>query len=269
MVSADAYTIPTDSPEADGTFAWTSTTLIVVEVQGGGTAGLGYTYSDGSVAGLIRGKLAECVKGRDVMDPPAAWRAMTRAVRNMGPDGLAATAISAVDVALWDLKCKLLNLPPALLLGRARNAVPIYGSGGFTTYSDDQLRSQLAGWVENDGCRWVKMKVGTQPDRDPLRVAVAKRAIGDRTLFIDANGAYSPRRRCPWLNCSRRGRTCAGSRNRSHPTTCPACAPFANGCRCVWNLPPVSMVTTSTISAACWMPVPWMCSRRMRRGAGA
>nr|WP_294505932.1 enolase C-terminal domain-like protein [uncultured Rhodopila sp.] len=192
-VSADAYTVPTDSPEADGTFAWTSTTIIVVEVQGGGHIGLGYTYSDRSVAELIRGKLAECVHGRDVMDPPAAWRAMTRAVRNMGRDGLAATAISALDVALWDLKCKLLNLPLAQLLGRARDAVPIYGSGGFTTYSDDQLRSQLAGWVENDGCRWVKMKVGTQPDRDPHRVAVAKRAIGDRTLFVDANGAYSAR----------------------------------------------------------------------------
>jgi L-alanine-DL-glutamate epimerase-like enolase superfamily enzyme len=194
MVSADAYTVPTDSPEADGTFAWTSTTIIVVEVQGGGKTGLGYTYSDGAVVQLIRGKLAECVHGRDVMDPPAAWRAMTRAVRNIGRDGLAATAISALDVALWDLKCKLLNLPLALLLGRARDAVPIYGSGGFTTYSDDQLRSQLAGWVENDGCRWVKMKVGTQPDRDPHRVAAAKRAIGDRTLFVDANGAYSARR---------------------------------------------------------------------------
>jgi L-alanine-DL-glutamate epimerase-like enolase superfamily enzyme len=192
-VSADAYTVPTDSPEADGTFAWTSTTMIVVEVQGGGRIGLGYTYSDASVAHLIRGTLAECVIGGNVMDPPAAWRAMTWAVRNQGRDGLAATAISALDVALWDLKSKLLNLPLALLIGRARDAIPIYGSGGFTTYSDDQLRSQLAAWVKNDGCRWVKIKVGTQPDRDPHRVAVAKRAIGDRTLFVDANGAYSSR----------------------------------------------------------------------------
>ncbi len=192
-VSAETYTIPTDAPEADGTFAWISTTMIVVEVQGGGATGLGYTYSDGSVAGLINGKLSEIICGRNVMDPPAAWRAMNEAVRNMGRDGLAATAISAVDVALWDLKAKLLGLPLALLLGRARDAIPIYGSGGFTTYTDDQLRDQLAGWVQNDGCRWVKMKVGTHPGRDPHRVDVAKRAIGDRTLFVDANGAYSPR----------------------------------------------------------------------------
>jgi L-alanine-DL-glutamate epimerase-like enolase superfamily enzyme len=190
-LTAARYQIPTDSPEADGTMAWTSTTLVVVEVEGGGKTGLGYTYTDGSVTRLIDKKLAEAIHGRDVLDPPGAWRAMQRAVRNMGRDGLAATAISAVDTALWDLKAKLLDLPLALLLGRYRDAVPIYGSGGFTTYSDSRLRDQLSGWVERDGCRWVKMKVGTDPAADPSRVSVAKAAIGDRTLFVDANGAYS------------------------------------------------------------------------------
>lgn len=192
-VCAHAYTVPTDSSEADGTFAWDSTTIVIVEAKGGGRTGIGYTYSSGVITKLIAGKLAACLQGGDVMDPPAAWRAMTRAVRNMGRDGLAATAISAVDVALWDLKAKLLGLPLALLLGRARGAVPIYGSGGFTSYSDDQLRQQLGGWVERDGCAWVKMKVGADPARDPHRVAVAKEAIGDRTLFVDGNGAYSTR----------------------------------------------------------------------------
>jgi L-alanine-DL-glutamate epimerase-like enolase superfamily enzyme len=77
------------------------------------------------------------------------------------------------------------------LFGRFRDAVPIYGSGGFTTYSDDELREQLSGWVEQDGCHWVKMKIGTHPERDPHRVAVAKRAIGERALFVDGNGAYT------------------------------------------------------------------------------
>ena len=190
-LTAAAYQIPTDHPEADGTMAWTSTTLVVVEVEGGGKTGLGYTYTDGAAAQLIGKKLAETIHGHDAMDPPGAWRAMQRAVRNMGRAGLAATAISAVDTALWDLKAKLLDLPLALLLGRYRDAVPIYGSGGFTTYSDGQLRDQLSGWVERDGCRWVKMKVGTDAAADPGRVTVAKSAIGDRTLFVDANGAYS------------------------------------------------------------------------------
>lgn len=191
-VSAESYTIPTDSPEADGTFAWTSTTLVVAEVGAGSATGLGYSYTHGSVAPLIAGKLAEAIHGLDAMDPPAAWRRMNEAVRNMGRDGLAATAVSALDVALWDLKARLLDVPLAHLLGRARTSVPIYGSGGFTSYSDDQLRRQLAGWVERDGCRWVKMKIGTDPENDPHRVSVAKQAIGGRGLFVDANGAYTP-----------------------------------------------------------------------------
>jgi L-alanine-DL-glutamate epimerase-like enolase superfamily enzyme len=112
-------------------------------------------------------------------------------VRNLGRDGLAANAISALDAALWDLKAKLLGIPLATLLGRFRAAVPIYGSGGFTTYSDEDLRDQLSGWVERDGCRSVKMKIGTHPERDPHRVREAKRAIGEQALFVDANGAYS------------------------------------------------------------------------------
>ncbi len=193
-VRARSYTIPTDAPEADGTMAWTSTTMVTVEVEAGGRTGFGYTYGAGNAAALIAGKLAEALHGRDAMDVPTAWRVMQGAVRNMGRSGIAATAISAVDLALWDLKGKLLDLPLATLLGRARDAVPIYGSGGFTSYDDGTLQRQLAGWVERDGCRWVKMKIGSEPERDPARVAAAKAAIGDAVLFVDANGAFDPKR---------------------------------------------------------------------------
>lgn len=190
-ITARAYTIPTDAPEADGTFAWTETTIVVVSVAGGGGAGLGYTYSSNAIVGLISGKLAEIIKGRDAFDVPACHRLMVDAVRNMGRSGLAAEAISAVDAALWDLKAKLLDLPLASLLGRLRSEVPIYGSGGFTSYDDKQLTTQLAGWVADDGCRMVKMKVGTHPSDDSRRARTAKAAIGDASLFVDANGAYS------------------------------------------------------------------------------
>ena len=190
-VSARAYTVATDAPEADGTAQWHETTIVVVTATAGGMEGLGYTYADATAAGLVRGKLAEVVEGLDAMDPPRAWTAMRRAVRNLGRPGLAATAISAVDVALWDLKARLLDVPLAVLLGRQRDEVPIYGSGGFTSYDDATLARQLAGWVERDGCRWVKMKVGTEPGRDPARVRAAKAAIGEAALFVDANGACS------------------------------------------------------------------------------
>jgi len=190
-VRARAYVIPTDKPEADGTYAWTSTTLVLVEASASGQTGLGYTYADRSITALIAGPLGEVVKQHDAMDTGAAWIAMQRRVRNLGRQGLAACAISAVDAALWDLKAKLLGRPLALLLGRWRDAVPIYGSGGFTTYSDGELKDQLSGWVERDGCAWVKMKIGTHPSDDPRRVAVARAAIGDRGLFVDANGALT------------------------------------------------------------------------------
>ena len=179
--AAQAYTIPTDFPEADGTASWTSTTIIVVHAEAGGLRGIGYTYADASVAALIDDKLATVVTGRDAMDPPAAWRAMQVAVRNLGREGLAATAISAVDTALWDLKGRLLDQPLASLLGRYREAVPIYGSGGFTSYDDRQLARQLAGWVEREGCRWVKMKIGSDPDRDP-HASRQQRRRSDRQL---------------------------------------------------------------------------------------
>ena len=188
-LQAAAYTIPTDKPEADGTAQWDSTTLVLVEVQGGGQTGRGYTYSHASDVALIKDKLSGRVVGQNAMDPPGLWLSMQRTVRNLGREGLAATAISAVDTALWDLKARLLGVPLALLFGRYRDAVPIYGSGGFTTYTDTELAEQLRFWVEQDGCRWVKMKIGTDPQQDPHRVAVAKRAIGERALFVDANGA--------------------------------------------------------------------------------
>jgi L-alanine-DL-glutamate epimerase-like enolase superfamily enzyme len=183
--------VPTDQPESDGTYAWESTTLVIVDVWGGGRQGLGYTYADTATARLISDKLAPLVQGRDAMDIPAAWMAMVGAIRNLGRPGIASMAIAAVDAALWDLKAKLFDVPLAVMLGAARASVPIYGSGGFTSYSEPQLQQQLAGWVEQ-GIRCVKMKIGRQRDQDVARVQVARGAVGANVkLFVDANGAYS------------------------------------------------------------------------------
>jgi L-alanine-DL-glutamate epimerase-like enolase superfamily enzyme len=190
-LTATAYRIPTDGPEADGTFAWDSTTLIVVHVDAGGHRGLGYTYADSSITSLITGPLLRTILDRDVFDICGCQKSMQRAVRNLGRSGLAACAISAIDTALWDLKSKLLKVALADLLGCCRCNIPIYGSGGFTNYSDPALRRQLSDWVEQKGCRAVKMKIGSEPERDPARVRVARTAIGDRELFVDANGAFS------------------------------------------------------------------------------
>ena len=188
---AAAYRIPTDAPESDGTLSWDATTLIVVHLDAGGRRGFGYGYANAGVLQVIADLLAPVVEGRPALALPACWEAMRRAIRNQGRGGLAAMAVAAVDAALWDLKAKLLDLPLALLLGPAREAVPVYGSGGFTSYDDDRLRAQLAGWA-GDGIPRVKMKIGRDPARDPARIASARDAIGpDTELFVDANGGYA------------------------------------------------------------------------------
>jgi L-alanine-DL-glutamate epimerase-like enolase superfamily enzyme len=190
-VNARAFRIPTDRPEADGTIAWDATNLLLVEVNAGGATGLGYSYAGKASAEIVTGVLAKAIAGEDAFAIPKAWGAMVRAVRNIGWRGVAACAISAVDVALWDLKAKLFDTPLARLFGCEREEVPIYGSGGFTTYSLATLQRQLAGWVENEGCRFVKMKIGSAPDQDTTRVEAARKAIGEAGLYVDANGAYT------------------------------------------------------------------------------
>jgi len=186
-----AYTIPTDAPEADGTLEWDATTIVVVHAHGGAESGLGYTYADVSTAKLIASKLAGVARGRDAMAPQAAWEAMVEQTRNLGRPGITSMAIAAVDLALWDLKARVLGLPLCRLLGMARDRVAVYGSGGFTAYPPQRLAAQLAGWAQ-EGIPRVKMKVGSAPDADPGRVTLAREAIGPAPeLFVDANGAYT------------------------------------------------------------------------------
>jgi L-alanine-DL-glutamate epimerase-like enolase superfamily enzyme len=190
-LNVSAYTVPTDSAESDGTYRWEKTTMILVEAYAGGACGLGYTYADVATGQVIKELLEKQVVGHNVLDVPACWLSMVQSIRNLGRPGIASMAISAVDAALWDLKARLLDLPLVSLLGAVRRSAPIYGSGGFTSYSREQLQRQLGGWVEQ-GIPRVKMKIGREPSADPRRVAEAREAIGpDTDLFVDANGAYN------------------------------------------------------------------------------
>jgi L-alanine-DL-glutamate epimerase-like enolase superfamily enzyme len=190
-IAVEIYRIPTDFPESDGTLKWHSTTIVLVRATAGGQTGIGYTYADSATGQLIHDTLAQVVEGRDSTAIPACWDAMVRRTRNLGRPGIVSMAISAVDTALWDLKARLLDLPLVTLLGAARQAVPIYGSGGFTSYSDPQLQQQLSGWVQQ-GIPSVKMKIGRDAQADIHRMRVAREAIGSQAeLFVDANGAYT------------------------------------------------------------------------------
>ena len=187
------YTVPLEEPESDGTFTWTETTVVVVEPWAGGTTGLGFSYATGACAPLVRQVLAPAVVGAEALDPPGVWREMVGAIRNIGRPGVASMAIAAVDIALWDLKARLLDLPLCRVLGMAHERVAVYGSGGFTSLTDAELAGQLGGWVHENGIPRVKMKVatawGSAERRDVERVGVAREAIGEGAeLYVDANG---------------------------------------------------------------------------------
>ncbi len=189
-IDVAAYTVPTDAPERDGTLSWGATTIVVVHARADDKCGLGYSYADVATAKLVQSKLADVVCGMDALSPPSAWSAMVQAIRNLGRPGVCSMAIAAVDVALWDLKARLLDVALCDLLGMVRESVPLYGSGGFTSYTDERLERQLTGWVEQ-GLAAVKMKIGSDPGSDPERVRRARGAIGEQVeLFVDANGAY-------------------------------------------------------------------------------
>ncbi|QRP49742.1 enolase C-terminal domain-like protein [Amycolatopsis sp. FDAARGOS 1241] len=196
-VTARAHKVPTPAPEADGTLSWDSTTIVVVHVAAGPVRGLGWTYADAACVPLIEHTLAPAVLGAPLADVPACWAAMQRAIRNLGRPGLVSCALSAVDIALWDAAARSLDVPVSGLLGRVHDEVDLYGSGGFTSMTDEELTDQLEGWVAGQRIPRVKIKIGeawgTRVDRDLKRVELARYVLGsDAALYVDANGAYSP-----------------------------------------------------------------------------
>ncbi|MFI8850882.1 enolase C-terminal domain-like protein [Streptomyces sp. NPDC053499] len=200
-LTVHAFQVPTDGPdgaEEDGTLRWEATTAVVVEAHAGPFTGTGYTYGDESLAGFIASKLAPVVRGGDVFAPAALWHRMFAAIRNAGRPGPGAMAVSAVDIALWDLKARLLGLPLYQLLPALHDEVPVYGSGGFTNYPVGRLTEQLSGWV-GEGIPRVKLKISRHPDQDPARLAAVREAIGPGTdLYTDANGALNRKEALYW-----------------------------------------------------------------------
>ena len=203
-LDVSAYELPTDEPESDATAEWDSTTIVVVEAHAGERTGLGYTYAPAAAGTLVDEKLAPEVGGADALAPAAVWERLARRLRNAGRPGIGFCALAAVDTALWDLKARILELPLVDCLPRVHDAVAIYGSGGFCSYSLDRLRDQLARWVA-DGIPRVKMKVSREPGRDPQRLDAARGAIGDEAdLYVDANGAFRAKEALGWAERLRR-----------------------------------------------------------------
>jgi L-alanine-DL-glutamate epimerase-like enolase superfamily enzyme len=193
QVHTAAFRIPTASPESDGTLTWNSTTLITTEIEAAGRRGIGYTYADSSAAYLIEHTLKNLLTGKNIFDIPSINRFLSQQIRNNGNCGIAMMAVSAIDSALWDLKAKILEQPLCNVLGKANDKILVYGSGGFTNYSEEQINRQFKNWEEL-GIEYLKMKIGREPLKDIRRIKATRNAIHKNTkLFVDANGAYTVR----------------------------------------------------------------------------
>lgn len=190
--SVHAYKIPTEESESDGTLQWDHTILVLVEIKAADKKGIGYTYADVSSAHFIREHLFPVIRGEDIMDNTQIWDKMNHEVRNLGRPGISSMAISAVDTALWDLKAKCLELPLCKLLGQKHKNMPVYASGGFTSYDASELFDKFSKEREKGHARF-KMKIGRSKIEDIKRLQAARNAIEGRDLFVDANGAYFPK----------------------------------------------------------------------------
>src|SRR3954468_10650695 len=102
-IDTDVYRVPTVAQESDGTLTWDATVAVTARVRAGGVTGLGWTYSAPAAAAIIHDQLRPVVTGRDAFDISGCHETMRRSCRNLGIKGLVMQAISAVDIALWDL----------------------------------------------------------------------------------------------------------------------------------------------------------------------
>jgi L-alanine-DL-glutamate epimerase-like enolase superfamily enzyme len=156
-------------------------------------AGLGYALAFGgggaeAIQVYLETRLKPLLLGEDPLLVERCWERMYRADRGIKRQGVAAYAISALDIGLWDLVGKAANLPLYKLWGGFTDRVPAYGSGGWPSYSVDELVDEARRYV-GMGCRYYKMKIHhPDPRVNRQRVEAVKKAVGDGVgLMVDVN----------------------------------------------------------------------------------
>lgn len=162
-----------------------------------GLEGFGVTYHEvggEATKSLIINNIAPKLIGRDPLETEVIWQEMFHYLRGIGRKGLMFCALSAVDIALWDLKGKIFEIPLYRLLGGNKTKIPVYGSGGWTSYSDEHLVEEMKGIVAQ-GYQIIKFKVGVNggdtPLKDVERVRKVREAVGpDIKILLDANNCW-------------------------------------------------------------------------------
>lgn len=197
-VRLSLYRVPLDAPVSDAKVATGRQhplgdvdVLVARITSDDGLEGLGFAYSKragGPALFAHARQLAPLLIGQDPLDTGRIWERLLWAGASVGRQGVAAQAIAAVDIALWDRKAKLAGISLAKLLGRYRSSIRCYDTGGgFLSASTDAV-VRSAGAALERGIGGIKVKVGGDPREDIGRVRAVRAAIGDRTpLMVDAN----------------------------------------------------------------------------------
>jgi L-alanine-DL-glutamate epimerase-like enolase superfamily enzyme len=190
-VTTDWLRIPLSRPIADSTHALRCIDLILVEIRAGEHVGgsymLSFDYAPSLLRGIIDQELRRYVLGQSADAIRAIYELNLAACEYIGQEGLAMWGIAAIDVALWDLLARRLNVPAAVLFGISAKTVPVYGSGGWLSYTDEQLADEVARYLAR-GFSGVKIKIGGDEDRDVERVFAVRHAVGPKCrVMVDAN----------------------------------------------------------------------------------
>ncbi|MFO1311311.1 MAG: mandelate racemase/muconate lactonizing enzyme family protein [Burkholderiales bacterium] len=183
---------PLSRPIADATHSIPAIEFLVCEVVlANGVVGqsylLSFHYSPQAIRGALR-DLAGFARGRDAAATQAFIRDWNRETEYFGQEGLQRWALGLANVAMWDAHARTLDAPVWRLLGGDARAIPVYGSGGWLSYSDDELLDEVRGYVKR-GFAAVKIKVGSsEPGRDLARLRLVREAVGPHVrIMIDAN----------------------------------------------------------------------------------
>src|SRR6059058_3869148 len=184
-------TVPTPKPMA---LQYPSHKLVIAEIATDeGLRGLGYSlvFNGGGAEAVLTyldTRLKPALIGEDPLFVERLWERMFRADMGIKKQGVAAYALSALDIGLWDIAGKVAGLPLYQLWGAVTDRIPAYGSGGWARYSVEDLVGEAERYA-GLGCRYYKMKIHhPDPRENRKRVEAVRRALGDGVrLMVDAN----------------------------------------------------------------------------------
>ncbi|NEU31448.1 mandelate racemase/muconate lactonizing enzyme family protein [bacterium LRH843] len=192
-IKTTIVSIPFSKPLAVSTFNLESRDVVIVEVTTDqGVTGIGYMMTLGrgirTLKSVIDNELKDLVIGEDPFYRQKIWEKLWWQLNFFGRKGAAVYAISAIDVALWDIMGKITNLPIHSLLGPSKDKLEAYGGGGWLSLSIDEILDEVENYKKL-GLKAYKMRVGLQDWRkDVERVKAVRDAFGyDLEIMIDAN----------------------------------------------------------------------------------